>query len=146
MYLNKVILIGRLAQDPESRVTPSGQNVANFTIVTNRYYQDKGGDRQEATEFHKVVAWGRIAEIASQYLQKGNLVMIEGRLQTRSWEGQDGIKRYVTEIIAEKIQLGPKGQSTTPADTPAPKNENIDEPVDIADIQIDESNEEDVPF
>ncbi len=145
MNLNKVILIGRVAQDPESRVTPSGQNVSNFTVVTNRYSQDKDGNKQEFTEFHNIVAWGRIAEIVAQYLKKGSLMMVEGRLQTRSWEGQDGIKRYRTEVIAEKIQLGPKSAaSQSSTDMPSPSNQ--EEAIDLADIQIDDSGDEEVPF
>jgi single-strand DNA-binding protein len=115
MNLNKVYLIGRLAADPEFRTTPSGQEVATLRVVTNRIYTDQTGQKKELAEFHTVVTWGRLAQIANQYLAKGRLVMIEGRLQTRSWEGQDGIKRYRTEIITTNLQLGPRfGDSTTP--------------------------------
>ncbi|OGN06719.1 MAG: hypothetical protein A2669_00075 [Candidatus Yanofskybacteria bacterium RIFCSPHIGHO2_01_FULL_48_25b] len=108
MNLNKVILIGRLTQDPESRTTPSGQNVATIRMATNRVWSDASG-RKEATEYHTVIAWGRLGEIASTYLKKGALIMIEGRLQTRSWTGtQDNVKRYTTEIIAENLQMGPR--------------------------------------
>ncbi|MBI2003674.1 MAG: single-stranded DNA-binding protein [Parcubacteria group bacterium] len=109
MNLNKVYLIGRLASDPEFRTTPGGQEVATLRMVTNRVWNDRAsGQRNESSEFHTVVVWGRLAQIANQYLNKGSLTMIEGRLQTRSWEGQDGIKRYRTEIVAEGLQLGPK--------------------------------------
>jgi len=109
MNLNKVYLIGRLASDPEFRTTPSGQEVATLRMATNRVWNDRAsGQRNEATEFHTIVVWGRLAQIANQYLNKGAMAMIEGRLQTRSWEGQDGVKRYRTEIVAENLQLGPK--------------------------------------
>ncbi len=108
MNLNKVILIGRLTQDPEARTTPSGQNVTTVNMATNRVWNDTSG-RKEATEFHRVVAWGKLGDIASNYLKKGALVMIEGRLQTRSWDDKDsGKKRYMTEIIAENLQMGPR--------------------------------------
>ena len=106
--LNKVLLVGRLTRDPESRTTPNGQRVTSVSVATNRNFKDKEGNRQEQVEFHNVVIWGKLAEIASQYLIKGQEVMIEGRIQTRSWDGQDGVKRYKTEIVAESLQLGSK--------------------------------------
>lgn len=116
MNLNKVFLIGRMASDPEFRTTPGGQEVATLRIATNRVWNDRtSGQKNEATEFHSVVTWGRLAQIANQFLTKGSLVMIEGRLQTRSWEGQDGIKRYRTEIVAEGLQLGPRKQGPSSA-------------------------------
>jgi len=108
MNLNKVFLIGRLAADPEARTTQTGQTVVTLRIATNRVWNDKNNQKQEQVEFHSVVAWGRLAEIAQKYLLKGQLAMFEGRLQTRSWQGQDGVKRYRTEIVAENLQLGPK--------------------------------------
>ncbi|HEY4474587.1 MAG TPA: single-stranded DNA-binding protein [Candidatus Paceibacterota bacterium] len=108
MNLNKVYLIGRLTQDPETRSTTSGQSVTTLRMATNRVWKDPSGGRKDATEYHTVIAWSRLGEIASQYLRKGGLVMIEGRLQTRNWTGQDNVKRYVTEIVAESLQLGPK--------------------------------------
>lgn len=112
MNLNKVYLIGRLASDPEFRTTPSGQEVASLRMVTNRIWNDQSGQRNESSEFHNVVVWGRLAQIANQYLNKGSMVMIEGRLQTHSWEGKDGVKRYKTEVVAENLQLGPKPKKT----------------------------------
>lgn len=111
--VNKVILIGRLGRDPEIRTTPSGQNVANFTVATNRTYKDRDGNRQEQTEWHQIVCWGRQAEIAGQYLTKGRQIYIEGRIQTRSWDDrQTGEKRYRTEVICENFQmLGSRGDS-----------------------------------
>lgn len=108
MNLNKVYIIGRLTQEPETRSTQSGQNVTTLKMATNRVWNDKSGQKQEATEFHTIVAWGRLGEIASQYLKKGGLAMIEGRLQTRSWVDKTNNKRYTTEIIAESLQLGPR--------------------------------------
>ena len=109
MNLNKVFIIGRLAADPESRTTPSGQMVATIRIATNRVWNDRqSGQKQEQVEFHTVVAWAGLADVASKYLKKGQLAFFEGRLQTRSWQGNDGVKRYRTEIVAESLQLGPK--------------------------------------
>ena len=111
--LNKVMIIGNLGRDPEVRTTPSGQNVANFTIATNRKWKDRDGNLQEKTEWHQVVCWGRQAEIAGQYLTKGKMIYVEGRLETRSWEDKThGDKRYRTEIICDNFQmLGKRGDS-----------------------------------
>lgn len=162
MNLNKVYLIGRLASDPEFRTTPNGQEVATLRIATNRVWNDRAsGQRNESTEFHSVVVWGRLAQIANQYLNKGSLAMIEGRLQTRSWEGQDGVKRYRTEIVAESLQLGPKpkGAEIPPREetkTASVKKEEIpvvneDEPPALGgpgDSEIEEAEVQlkDVPF
>lgn len=108
MNLNRAIILGNLTRDPEVRTMPSGQTVANFGIATNRIWKDQTGNKQQQVEFHNIVAFGRLGEICSQYLKKGNLALIEGRIQTRSWQGQDGVKRYRTEIITENMQLGPK--------------------------------------
>jgi single-strand DNA-binding protein len=114
MNLNKAFILGNLTRDPQVRNLPSGQLVANFGVATNRIWNDKNsGARQQQTEFHNVVVFGRLAETAQQYLKQGSMVLIEGRLQTRSWEGQDGVKRQRTEIIAENLQLGPKGQASS---------------------------------
>jgi len=109
MNVNKVFLLGRLTVDPQLRSTASGQPVASFGLATNRVWTDKGGQKQESTEFHNIVVWGRQAEIASKFLAKGGLAFIEGRLQTRSWDDKQGQKRRTTEVIAERIQLGPRG-------------------------------------
>lgn len=109
MNLNKVFIIGRLAADPESRTTQSGQTVVTLRLATNRVWNNRAtGEKQEQVEFHTVVAWGGLADVASKYLRKGQLALFEGRLQTRSWQGQDGVKRYRTEIVADGLQLGPK--------------------------------------
>lgn len=109
MNLNKVFIVGNLTRDPELRQIPSGQSVCSFGVATNRFYTDSLGQKQKQAEFHNVVAWGRQAEIINQYLRKGSIVLIEGRLQTRSWQDQQGGKHSKTEIIAEQIQLGPRG-------------------------------------
>ena len=111
MNFNKAIIIGNLTRDPEAKVVPdSGLAISNFGVATNRAWTDPQGQKQEQVEFHNVVAFGRLAEICNQYLRKGSLVCIEGRLQTRSWVGQDGLKRYRTEIVANNMQMGPRGQ------------------------------------
>lgn len=121
MNLNKVFIIGRLAADPETRTTQSGQAVATIRIATNRVWNDRqSGQKQEQVEFHSVVCWGGLADVAGKYLKKGQLAFFEGRLQTRSWQGNDGVKRYRTEIVAENLQLGPKAGNVAPAVAPSP--------------------------
>jgi single-strand DNA-binding protein len=105
MSVNKVILIGRLGQNPEVRYTPSGAAVANFSIATNESWTDKSGQKQERTEWHKVVVWGKLAELCSQYLTKGRQAYIEGRLQTRQWQDKDGQTKYTTEVQAQTVQF-----------------------------------------
>lgn len=127
MDLNKVMLIGRLTADPEIRKTPSGQSVCSLRIATNRVWTDPQGQKHEAPEFHTVVLWGRLAEIASQYLRKGNLAFVEGRIQTRSWQDASGIKKYRTEVIAERLQLGPKGFGGGESSAPPQTEEDVSE-------------------
>lgn len=150
MNFNKAIIIGRVTKDPEVRTTPSGQSVATLSVATNRVWNSNSGERQEKTEFHNIVAWGKLAEICGQYLVKGQEVMFEGRLETRTWEGQDGQKRSRTEIIAENMQMGskPRGgeggnyerpsgnQSGNKSNEPAPAKENgeFEEEIRIEDI------------
>ncbi|MBL7686198.1 MAG: single-stranded DNA-binding protein [Deltaproteobacteria bacterium] len=112
--VNKVILIGNLGNDPEIRYTPSGAAVANFNIATNENWKDKNGQDQERTEWHRIVVWGKLAELCGEYLSKGRTVYAEGRLQTREWNDKDGNKRYTTEIIANTIQFlsGPTGDKS----------------------------------
>jgi single-strand DNA-binding protein len=112
MNFNKAIIIGRVTKDPEIRTTPSGQSVATLSVATNRVWNSNSGERQEKTEFHNIVAWGKLAEICGQYLTKGQEVLFEGRMETRTWEGQDGQKRSRTEIIAENMQMGSKSKGT----------------------------------
>ena len=105
MSVNKVILIGRLGQDPELKYTPSGTAVANFSLATSESWNDKSGQKQDRTEWHRIVVWGKLAELCNQYLAKGRQAFVEGALQTRSWEGKDGQKRYTTEINARSVQF-----------------------------------------
>jgi single-strand DNA-binding protein len=142
MNLNKVILIGRLTRDPETRALPSGQSVASFGMATDRFFKDKNGEKQQQTEFHNVVAFGRLAEIVSQYLTKGSLTMIEGRLRTRSWQDSSGNQRSRTEIIAERMQLGPKSAGKTAPPEKKPEEAKEDIPV----IEEDEIDVKDIPF
>lgn len=152
MYLNKVLLYGNLTRDPELKALPSGAQVANFGIATNRVYKDKNGAKQEATEFHNIVAFARTAEIIGQYCKKGKAVYIEGRIQTRSWEGkEDGKKQYRTEIVVENFQFGDSkgggssaggGQAASgEGEQTAPKGEG--EEIKYPDEEI---NPEDIPF
>lgn len=108
MNLNKVFLIGRLTQDPDSRSTSGGQNVTTFRMATNRVWTDPSGQRKDSTEYHTIIAWGRLGDVAAKYLKRGGLVMVEGRIQTRNWTDQNNVKKYYTEIIAEGLQLGPR--------------------------------------
>lgn len=113
MSLNKVMILGRLGQDPELKYTPGGQPVCNFSVATSEYWLDKSGQKQERTEWHRIIVWGKQAEHCNQYLGKGRMVYVEGRLQTRSWDGQDGQKRYTTEIVAQNVQFLDRGNSET---------------------------------
>ena len=108
MNLNKVFIIGNLTRDPELKTLPSGSSVANFGIATNRVWRNQQGEKQEEVQFHNIVVFGKQADTVSQYLKKGSSVLVEGRLQTRNWEAQDGTKRTKTEIVAERVQFGPR--------------------------------------
>jgi single-strand DNA-binding protein len=126
MNLNKAILIGRLVVDPEMRSTPTGQAVCTFRLATNRVWTEReSGKRQEKTEYHNIVLWRRLAEIASQFLTKGSLVLIEGRLETRSWQDSAGNRRFRTEVIGERMQLGPRaaGKVSPPLQKEVPPEE-----------------------
>ena len=149
MNLNKVFLLGNLTADPEIKTTPSGKSVCRFRMATNRFWVDRqSGEKRQSVEYHSVVAWDKLANIVSQYLSKGRLVFVEGRLVTRSWDDGSGNKRSRTEIIAENIQLGPrfsqspnqKQPSTPPKTTPAPEEE-IPIIEEGEDINVDE-----IPF
>ncbi|KKP80295.1 MAG: hypothetical protein A2271_04430 [Candidatus Moranbacteria bacterium RIFOXYA12_FULL_35_19] len=161
MNVNKVILVGRLTRDPEVRNTPSGQTVASIGLATGHTWKDKNGQKQERTEFHNIVLWGRLGEIAGQYLIKGQEAYIEGRLQTTKFTDKSGVDRYKTEIIAENMQLGSKPRSAygatpssynNPAPAPAkPTPTSQEAPAEeIPTINLDEEENEvkieDVPF
>jgi single-strand DNA-binding protein len=141
MNLNKVFLIGRLTKDPEMKNLPSGKSLCQISIATDRFYTDKDGNKKQETEFHNVILFGRLAEIASQYLKKGSLVFIEGRLRTRNWEDESGNKKSRTEIIAERMQLGPKA---APKEELPPIEEEKEE-IPIVEEE-EEINIEDIPF
>ena len=146
MYLNKAIIYGNLTRDPELRSLPSGIQVASFAIATNRVWKDQNGAKQESTEYHNVVVFGRQAETSAQYLKKGSSALIEGRLQTRSWES-DGKKNYRTEIVADRVQFGPRsagGGSAPVADTgEAPQAQSSGDAIQYPDEEI---NPDDIPF
>jgi single-strand DNA-binding protein len=139
--VNKVILIGRLGQDPEVKYTPSGDAVANFSMATSEEWKDKNsGEKREQTEWHKIVAWRKLGEVCGEYLQKGRQVYIEGKLQTRSWEDKEGVKRYTTEIVASSVQfLGDKGESAGAREERPPVQESAPE-------QGRSNEDDDLPF
>lgn len=145
MNLNKVILIGRLTRDPETRSLPSGQPVASFGLATDRFFVDKSGQKQQQVEFHNIVTFGKLAEIASRFLTKGSLAMIEGRLQTRNWQDASGNQRSRTEIVAERLQLGPKSAGKmTPSKKETPEKETPGGEIPI--IEEEEIDIKDIPF
>lgn len=147
MYLNKAFIVGNLTRDPELKSLPSGAKVTSFSVATNRVWSDQSGKRQEATDYHNIVVFGRPAETSAQYLKKGSNVLIEGRLQTRSWDGQDGKKQYRTEIVADRVQFGnrPGGASTgglsSKDESPAPSAD-----IDVIEYPENDLNPEDIPF
>lgn len=158
MYLNKAMIYGNLTRDPELKALPSGMNVCSMSLATNRVYKDRDGNKQENTDYHNVVVFGVQAENSAKYLTKGNGVYVEGRLQTRSWE-KDGQKQYRTEVVADRVQFGPKnggggdgggagapssGSSTVPKEAAAPAAEGK-KPA-TPDYPEEEINPEDIPF
>ena len=146
MNLNKVFIIGNLTRDPELRSLPSGSSVASFGVATNRVWKNQQGEKQEDVQFHNIVVFGKQADTVAQYLKKGSSVLIEGRIQTRTWEAQDGSKKNKTEIVAERVQFGPRrtggGGAAGPAEEPAKKTEELET------IQYPEEdiNPEEIPF
>ena len=154
MYLNKAIIYGILTRDPERRALPSGASVVNFSVATSRIWKDKSGVRQEDTQYHNIVAFAQLADLISQYLRKGSGVLVEGRMQTRSWDSTEG-KKYRTEIVADAIQFGPKrdgapatgdynkedkGSQTSQA------NEQPSQPIDTIQYPEEDINPDDIPF
>ncbi len=150
MNLNKVFIIGRITGDINLRATASNQPVAGFSVATNRVWTDKAGQKQEQAEFHNIVVWGRQAELASQFLSKGSLVMIEGRLQTRSWKDKNDQNRKTTEIVCENIQFGPRSASSGTRETPKPQPRKEEEGLgsleDVPTVDSDEIKSDDLPF
>lgn len=147
MNINKAMIFGNLTRDPELKTLPSGMSVASFGIATNRVYNDRDGKRQEQTEFHNIVVFGRQAETTAQYLKKGSSAFVEGRLQTRSWE-QDGVKRYMTEIVADRVQFGPRGGEGGGSSAPSSSNAGNagGNAPKLPDYPEEEINPEDIPF
>lgn len=145
MYINKAMVYGNLTRDPELKTLPSGISVCSFGVATNRVYNDRDGKRQEQTEFHNVVVFGKQAETTAKYLTKGSSAFVEGRMQTRSWE-QDGVKRYMTEIIADRIQFGPRGGSGGGQPAPAAATDQSASAPKMPDYPEEEINPEDIPF
>jgi single-strand DNA-binding protein len=152
MYLNRVLLIGNLTRDPQQRALPSGMNVTEIGLATNRTYKDKNGQRQESTDYHNVVIFGRQAETTAQYLHKGDTAMIEGRIQTRSWE-QNGEKKYRTEIVADRVQFGPKRGSAAATQAEAPQSatkksaaKNAPEELDTIQYPEEDIDPDEIPF
>lgn len=143
MNFNKAIIVGNLTQDPEVRTTPSGDSVANFSVATNRMWTDKtSGEKQQKAEFHNVVAWRRLADIAGQYLNKGSLVLIEGRIETRSWDDQSGQKKYKTEIVAENMQMGPRRDGDfKSSDSSGANTKNNEEDIPTIDANSSDSDD-----
>jgi single-strand DNA-binding protein len=145
MYINKAILFGNLTRDPELRALPSGMNVCNFSIATNRVYKDRDGKKQEQADFHNVVVFGRQADTVSQYLKKGSSAYVEGRMQTRSWE-QNGEKKYRTEVVADSVQFGPRSSGGGARKQEAGDDQSA--PSSGAGIEYpkDDINPDDIPF
>lgn len=153
MYLNKALIIGNLTRDPEMRSLPSGIQVASFSVATNRVWKDKNGTRQESADYHNVVVFGRQAETVSQFLRKGASVLVEGRMQTRSWDGPDGKKNYRTEVVADRVQFGPRSSGSSQAPTPTPSNTKggSDDaagapPIETIEYPEESINLDDIPF
>lgn len=159
MYLNKALVIGNLTRDPEMRSLPSGIQVTSFSVATNRVWTDKNGAKQENVDYHNIVVFGKQAENVAKYLKKGSSVLVEGRMQTRSWDASDGTKKYRTEIVADRVQFGPRkdgsgagaGSSSgaggkTSKDGKAGDKVDTVETIDTIEYPSEEINPEDIPF
>jgi len=147
MYLNKAIVIGNLTRDPELRSLPSGVKVCTFSLATNRVWKDKNGARQESADYHNVVVFGRQAETVAQYMKKGSSILVEGRMQTRSWEDKtSGEKKYRTEIVADRTQFGPKGGNGGGSSAPTAASKSSSEETDSIEYPEEDINPEDIPF
>lgn len=149
MSVNKVILLGRLGQDPELKYTPGGSPVCNFSLATTKSWTDKSGQKQEKTEWHRIVVWGKLAELCNQYLAKGRQAFLEGRLQTRSWDDKDGNKRYTTEILASTVQFIGGPSATTNATNTGAVDSSYAQSAPAQDYQISSDASfaaDDIPF
>jgi len=154
MYLNKVFIIGNLTRDPELKAIPSGMKVCSFSVATNRVWKDKNGARQEAADYHNIVVFGRQAETVAQYMKKGSQVMVEGRMQTRSWDdAATNTKKYRTEVIADRVQFGSTGGAGAKAGSVVDQStfkgapsQKEDESLDTIEYPEEQINAEDIPF
>lgn len=155
MYINKAMLFGNLTRDPELRALPSGMNVCNFSIATNRTYKDRDGKKQEQADFHNIVVFGRQADTVAQYLKKGSTAYVEGRMQTRSWDDKSsGEKKYRTEVVADTVQFGPRSSGNVPSTGSGQgggrRSSGEAEPVETQGAGIeypkDDINPDDIPF
>jgi len=144
MDLNKVMIIGRVTADPETRTTPQGTTVASFSLATNFVWNDASGQKQEKVEFHNIVAWRKLADICAQYLKKGAKVYIEGRLQTRNWDGQDGVKRYRTEVIADNMIMLDRAGATGSTAPQSNNNSFINDAQNTELPTIEQADEEEI--
>ncbi len=150
------MVYGNITRDPEVKALPSGYKVCSFSVATNRVWKDQSGAKKESVDYHNIVVFGRQAEVAGQYLRKGSGVFVEGRMQTRSWDGQDGQKKYRTEIVADRVQFGPKSGGSSPKveskestkDEAGEENETVknNAPADTIDYPEEEINPDDIPF
>lgn len=143
MYLNKAYIIGNLTRDPEFKNLPGGSVVTSFSLATNRTWNDKQGNKKEAVEYHNIVVFGKQAESSAKYLKKGQSCLIEGRIQTRSWDGQDGKKQYRTEIVADRVQFGSKLSSEASSTKPETRSVAEDHGIEYPEEDI---SPEDIPF
>ena len=153
MYLNKAILIGNLTRDPELKAIPSGNKVCTFSLATNRTYKDANGVRQEKTDYHNIVVWGKTAENVAQYMKKGSQILVEGRMETRSWDDAGtGAKKYRTEVITDTVQFGAKGTTTggstmsSPSSSPKKQEASQEDELDTIEYPDEQINAEDIPF
>lgn len=145
MYLNKAMIIGNLTRDPEVRALPSGVKVASFGVATNRVWKDKNGVKQENVDYHNIVVFGKQAEIVSQYMKKGSSILVEGRMQTRSWDDSSGVKKYRTEIVADRIQFGPKKDNTSSSYSNLAESDEK-KALETIEYPEEEIDPEDIPF
>lgn len=151
MYINKALVYGNLTRDPEMKALPSGTSVTSFSIATNRVYKDKNGGKQEQVDYHNIVVFGRQAETVSQYLKKGSSAFVEGRIQTRSWDDKEGKKQYRTEIVAERVQFGPRsggsaGAGGAAAHAPAKAKAASEPELQTIEYPEEDINPDDIPF